>query len=198
MFLTFFCIGQLPHRSVNLSFTVASIKNKLTDLFGNRLLQNESQNILCEIKVLLFTTQRKTKDFCRTLVIFALLYPQKLPYLPTLSPTAGPMDDPLASYSRNACQVRCLALGSGCRVQGAGYKVQGSGFRFQGSGFRVQGSQGETPRIEKGVERFRAEKEDLIAASIYDKCSVGLSIRSIFTNCCFTMPKMIQACSNFH
>ena len=36
---------------------------------------------------------------------------------------------------------------------------------------------------------------DLIAASIYDKYSIGPSNRSIFTRC-FTMTNMIQVCGN--
>ena len=39
---------------------------------------------------------------------------------------------------------------------------------------------------------------NLIAASIYDKYSVGPSIRPICTRCCFTITNMIQVCSNFH
>ena len=38
----------------------------------------------------------------------------------------------------------------------------------------------------------------LIAASIYDKYSVGPSIRRICTRSYFTMTKRIQVCSNFH
>ena len=39
---------------------------------------------------------------------------------------------------------------------------------------------------------------NLIAASIYDKYSVGPSILPIGTRCCFTMTNLIQMCSNFH
>ena len=39
---------------------------------------------------------------------------------------------------------------------------------------------------------------DFIAASIYDKCSAGPSIRPICTRRCFTTTNMIQVCSNFH
>ena len=39
---------------------------------------------------------------------------------------------------------------------------------------------------------------DLIAASIYDKYSACPSFRQICTRCRFTMPNMIQVCSNFH
>ena len=40
-------------------------------------------------------------------------------------------------------------------------------------------------------------RADLIAASVYDKYSVGPSIRPVCTKCCFTMTNMIQVCSNF-
>ena len=50
VFFKSFCRSQLHHKSVNLSFTIASIKNKLTDFCGNRLLQNDFKNTLCEIK----------------------------------------------------------------------------------------------------------------------------------------------------
>ena len=39
---------------------------------------------------------------------------------------------------------------------------------------------------------------DLIAANVYEKYSVGPSIRSIYTRCCFTMTDTIQVCSNSH
>ena len=35
VFLTPFCRSELPHESVNLSFTITHIKNKSTDLCGN-------------------------------------------------------------------------------------------------------------------------------------------------------------------
>ena len=46
-----FCRSQLPHRSVNLSFTITNLENKLTDLYGNRLLQNDFEYTLCEINL---------------------------------------------------------------------------------------------------------------------------------------------------
>ena len=33
--LKWFCRSQLPHKSVNLSFTITNMQNKLTDLCGN-------------------------------------------------------------------------------------------------------------------------------------------------------------------
>jgi hypothetical protein len=36
------------NKFVNVSFTSTNIKNKLTDLCGNRLLQNDFNNTLCE------------------------------------------------------------------------------------------------------------------------------------------------------
>ena len=35
VFVKSFCRSQLPHKSVNLSFTITDLKNKLTDLVGN-------------------------------------------------------------------------------------------------------------------------------------------------------------------
>ena len=35
VFLKSFCRSQFPHKSVNLSFIITNIKNKLTDLCGN-------------------------------------------------------------------------------------------------------------------------------------------------------------------
>ena len=46
------CKNQLPHTSVNLSFTVHNKNNKLRDLSRNRLLQNDFKNTLCEIRLL--------------------------------------------------------------------------------------------------------------------------------------------------
>ena len=43
----------------------------------------------------------------------------------------------------------------------------------------------------------KLEVEDLIAASVYDKYSVGPSIRPICPRCCFTMKSIIPVCSNF-
>ena len=52
VFLTSFCKIQFPHRSVNLIFTLVIVKDKLTDMCGNRLLRNEFANTLCEIRSL--------------------------------------------------------------------------------------------------------------------------------------------------
>ena len=43
-----FCESQSPHKSVNLFFTLVIIKNKLTNLCGNWLLQNDCKSTLCE------------------------------------------------------------------------------------------------------------------------------------------------------
>jgi len=50
VFIKSFCKSQLPHKSVNVSFIITDIKNKLTDLCGNGLLQKNFINILCEIR----------------------------------------------------------------------------------------------------------------------------------------------------
>jgi len=50
MFLKSFGTSQLSHKSVNLSFIIANIRNKLTDLCGKALLQNNFEHSLCEMK----------------------------------------------------------------------------------------------------------------------------------------------------
>ena len=45
-------------------------------------------------------------------------------------------------------------------------------------------------------ERGREKGRDMIAASVYDKDSVGPSIRPGCTRCCFTMTNTIQVCNN--
>ena len=46
------CKRRFPHKSVNLFFTITNIKNTLTDLCVNRLLQNALKNTLCEINII--------------------------------------------------------------------------------------------------------------------------------------------------
>jgi len=47
--------SQLPHKSVNVSFTITHKKNTLTNSCGNRLSKNDFRNTVCEIRVS-FTT----------------------------------------------------------------------------------------------------------------------------------------------
>jgi len=49
VFIQSFCKGQFPHKFVNLSFIITNMENKLTDLWGNWLLQNDYINTSCEI-----------------------------------------------------------------------------------------------------------------------------------------------------
>jgi len=49
-FLKSLCRSQLLHESVNLSFTLTNMKNKLTDSCGNWLLQNDFENTLSEMR----------------------------------------------------------------------------------------------------------------------------------------------------
>ena len=51
IFLKSFCKCQLPHKSVNISSIITYIKSKLTDLCGNRLLQNDLKIAFCEISL---------------------------------------------------------------------------------------------------------------------------------------------------
>ena len=76
---------------------------------------------------------------------------------------------------------------------------------FKGNDAQISASKTTNHFLLSGVVRvseFSEEKlrfaSDLTAASIYDKHSVGLSIRPICTRCCFTMTKKIQVCSNLH
>ena len=57
-FLKSFCKRQCPHKSVNLFFTLVIVTDKLTDLWGSRLLQHAFKNTLCEINTLGLRTQR--------------------------------------------------------------------------------------------------------------------------------------------
>jgi len=41
VFLRAFCKSRLTHKSVNVFFILVIVKNKLTDLCGNRLLQDD-------------------------------------------------------------------------------------------------------------------------------------------------------------
>jgi len=45
-----FCKNQSPHKSVNQSFILVIIKDKLTDLCENGLLQNDFIHTFCEVK----------------------------------------------------------------------------------------------------------------------------------------------------
>ena len=47
-----FCKSQFPRKSVNLFFMLVMMKDKLTDLCGNRLLQSDYVNTFCEISTL--------------------------------------------------------------------------------------------------------------------------------------------------
>jgi hypothetical protein len=46
---TWFCRSQFPHKSVNSFFSIINIKNNLTDLCSNRLLQNDFMDTSCEM-----------------------------------------------------------------------------------------------------------------------------------------------------
>ena len=50
MLIKSLCKSQFPHRCVNLFFALVMIKDKLTDLWGNGLLQNDIINTFCEIR----------------------------------------------------------------------------------------------------------------------------------------------------
>ena len=48
-FIKSLCRSQVPHQFVDVSFTITDIKDKLANLCGNWLLQNDFENTLCEI-----------------------------------------------------------------------------------------------------------------------------------------------------
>ena len=50
VFLKSFYKSQFPHKSVNLYFISVIINDKLMDLWGRWLLQNDVKNNLCEIR----------------------------------------------------------------------------------------------------------------------------------------------------
>ena len=54
-----------------------------------------------------------------------------------------------------------------------------------------------TGRLPSRCLDTKALRRRIIAASIYDRYSVCLYIRSISTRCCLTMTNRIQVCSNF-
>ena len=53
VFIKSFGKSQFTHRSVNLSFSITNLKNKLTDLCGNRLLRNNFITTFCGIREVL-------------------------------------------------------------------------------------------------------------------------------------------------
>ena len=76
--------------------------------------------------------------------------------------------------------------------------------------WQIQDSQGQTLALAFMSKSFTSFKgfplrskmalmlpPDLTAVSIYDKYSIGPSMRSMCTRCCFTMTNMMQVWSNF-
>ena len=59
VFIRSFCKSQFPHKSVHLSLITTNTKNKLTNLCGNRLLQNDFVNTFREIE----SRQARWSDF---------------------------------------------------------------------------------------------------------------------------------------
>ena len=51
VFIKSFFTGQFTYKSVNLSFMVTRMKEKLTDLCGNGLLQDDFINTFCETRL---------------------------------------------------------------------------------------------------------------------------------------------------
>ena len=59
VFLKSFCRSKFPHKFVDIFFRLKMIKDKLTDVWGSRLLPNDFTNILCEIRVAFSNRWRK-------------------------------------------------------------------------------------------------------------------------------------------
>ena len=51
VFMKPFCKTQFPYKFIDVSFIITHIKNKLTNLFGNWLLQNDIINTFCQISL---------------------------------------------------------------------------------------------------------------------------------------------------
>ena len=89
VFIKSFCKSQFPHKFVNLSFIITKTKNKLTDLWGHWLLQNDFIKTLCEMQVteryvdlleegMRLDLRSQSKSFhlqtCQLIVHYPLLY----------------------------------------------------------------------------------------------------------------------------
>ena len=93
VFFKSFCGSQFPHKSVKSSLTITNIDNKLTDLRGCCLLQNDLKNIWCEIGAKRVIPQRGLPRDFRPIseqisVSFSM---EALPY-PYLLSTVGVVD----------------------------------------------------------------------------------------------------------
>ena len=51
VFIKSFCKGEFPPKSVNVSFIITHMKNRMTDLCRNPILQNNFENTFCEINL---------------------------------------------------------------------------------------------------------------------------------------------------
>ena len=79
-----FCGSQLLQKSVNLSLTITYMKNKLTDLCGNYLLQDDFHNTLCEMTPF---TVRARLPLCTS--CFTLNPPPSLKHRPSMGARAA-------------------------------------------------------------------------------------------------------------
>ena len=104
-----------PPQFVNLSFTLTDVKNKMTDSWGNSLLQNEFKNTLCKIRFRVSGSGFRVSSFGFGGSYFGIRV--------------------------SGLGFRVWGLGFG--FPGFGLRVSGFGFRFVGfgfgEGFRVSG-----------------------------------------------------------
>ena len=134
-------------------------------------------------------------------------------------PSKFPRISPLRHYSINPHVHSCippqypLCTQPRERLSGVGRRLladstcadtcapQTSSFQHRQIWARSAGQTSFVPIASKKVRilrQFGGSWQDLIAASIYSKYSVGLSVRQVCTRYCLTMTNMIQACSNSH
>jgi hypothetical protein len=91
-----FCKSQFPYNSVSLFFILVMIQDRLTDLYGNCLLQKNIRNTLCEIRA----GPRSPLATKRFFVVQPppFRYPKEPPYVATALHTAGPRAYPLPGH----------------------------------------------------------------------------------------------------
>ena len=65
---------HFPHKSLNLSFIITNVREELTDLCGNGLLQNDFINNFCEIRPA-GTTSLRPRNLIRENVLIDVLHP---------------------------------------------------------------------------------------------------------------------------
>ena len=73
VFTKTFCRSQFPHKFVDSFFVLVIIKDELTDLCGNELLQSDFVNTLCEITVHLALDNIHLPAACFTKMLYKIV-----------------------------------------------------------------------------------------------------------------------------